>query len=88
MQGLSCLNVVRVTRGKHHHAWIKSNQIGWWFYLARDDDKKLSKPERKGLVHVLLNAQDTVLCSYFARDQESGMGFGTGKALWKKLSKG
>jgi hypothetical protein len=33
------------------------------------------KPVRKGLVHELLNAQDTVLCSYFAqRSGERGEG--------------
>jgi hypothetical protein len=43
---------------------------------------------RKGLVHELLNAQDTVLCSYFAqRSGERGEGRSR-KVLWKKLSKG
>ena len=34
----------------------------------------------------MLNAQDTVLCSHFARESEVGVA--TEKVLWKKLSKG
>ena len=44
---------------------------------------------RKGLVHELLNAQDTVLCSYtLRRDQESGGQAGVELEMWKKLFKG
>jgi hypothetical protein len=43
---------------------------------------------RKGLVHELLNAQDTVLCSYFAQSRVSGVRDGAGKVRWEKLFKG
>jgi hypothetical protein len=47
---------------------------------------------RKGLVHELLHAQDTVLCSYFAqRSGEQGctrVRVVAEKVRWKKLSKG
>ena len=44
---------------------------------------------RKGLVHELLNAQDTVLCSYFAqKDRVRGVRDGAGKVQWEKLFKG
>ncbi len=43
---------------------------------------------RRGLVHELLNAQDTVLCSYFAQGRVRGVRDGAGKVRWKKPFKG
>jgi hypothetical protein len=42
---------------------------------------------RKGLVYELVNAQDSVLCSYFAQSRVSGMKGKTKAAPWRKYSK-
>jgi hypothetical protein len=43
---------------------------------------------RKGLVHELTHAQDTVLCSYSAQSRVRGVRDGAGKVRWEKLFKG
>ena len=43
---------------------------------------------RKGLVHELLNAQDTGLCSYFAQRSGERVQAGVELETWKKLFKG
>jgi hypothetical protein len=43
---------------------------------------------RKGLVHELLNAQDTVLCSYFAQISGERDASRSEIGMWKKLFKG
>jgi hypothetical protein len=50
------------------HRWLAEGENGEWKELQVIESKR--NAIRKGLVYELLNAQDTVLCSYFA--QRSG----------------